>query len=80
MQVTCTWCTILVSQYQKLHSFVDPNNSAINGADMDHILAAINDERNPGKANPNEHAQQKRQKISHGTRLVANLSCDLKQK
>lgn len=60
-----------------LHAPVDSNDGAINGADMNHILAGINDKGNPCNTNPHEETQQDCNKPRHVSRLIADLCVDL---
>ena len=56
---------------------MDPNDGTINGTDVDHILKVIDDEGNPGKANPNNKTQHSSYYPCHGTSLIAHFSGNL---
>lgn len=56
------------------HSFVNTNNSAVDGAGMHHILQIIDDKWNPRKADPNDEEQNNGYHPGHGPTLVVDFS------
>ena len=71
------YTTVMGNVTVRLHSLVNPNDGTINGTDVDHILEVIDDEGNPGNANPKNKAENYSYQPRHGTSLVADLSGNL---
>lgn len=66
--------------FDDLESFIDTNESAVNGAGVHHILEIIDDKRNPSKADTKKQEYDQSHHPDHGTTLIVDLCGHLHQR